>query len=107
MKTGLSHVGQREPSVIPGFGITLGFTTFFLCAIVLIPLMTSVVVRSYGWTILLPLIQARVLGHMTIGELMSIRPLVRRPRRYLSLDASEPRTVGVFRISRLRCGAAT
>jgi sulfate transport system permease protein len=39
MKTGLLKIGrQREPSVIPGFGITLGFTTFFLCAIVLIPL---------------------------------------------------------------------
>ena len=29
---------QREPNVLPGFGITLGFTTFFLCAIVLLPL---------------------------------------------------------------------
>ena len=28
----------RLPSVLPGFGLTLGFTTFFLSAIVLIPL---------------------------------------------------------------------
>jgi sulfate transport system permease protein len=28
----------REPSVLPGFGLTLGFTTFFLGAIVLLPL---------------------------------------------------------------------
>jgi sulfate/thiosulfate transport system permease protein len=43
--------GQRDPSVIPGFGITLGFTTFFLCAIVLLPL-TALVMRSAGmeWT---------------------------------------------------------
>ena len=35
MAAGMKNVGQREPNVIPGFGITLGFTTFFLCAIVL------------------------------------------------------------------------
>jgi sulfate transport system permease protein len=28
----------RERSVLPGFGLTLGFTSFFLCAIVLLPL---------------------------------------------------------------------
>jgi sulfate/thiosulfate transport system permease protein len=28
----------REPSVLPGFGLTLGFSTFFLSAVVLIPL---------------------------------------------------------------------
>jgi len=27
-----------QPSVLPGFGLTFGFTTFFLSAIVLIPL---------------------------------------------------------------------
>ena len=27
----------RAPSILPGFGITLGFSTFFLSAIVLIP----------------------------------------------------------------------
>ena len=40
-------VGQREPNVIPGFGITLGFTTFFLCAIVLIPL-AALVLKAGG-----------------------------------------------------------
>jgi ABC-type sulfate transport system permease component len=28
----------RKPSVLPGFGLTFGFTTFFLSAIVLLPL---------------------------------------------------------------------
>jgi sulfate transport system permease protein len=32
----------RSPSILPGFGITLGFSTFFLSAIVLIPLMALV-----------------------------------------------------------------
>ena len=27
-----------QPSILPGFGLTFGFTTFFLSAIVLIPL---------------------------------------------------------------------
>ena len=36
---------RRERSVIPGFSITLGFTTFFLCAIVLLPL-TALVMKS-------------------------------------------------------------
>ena len=28
----------RQPSILPGFGLTLGFTTFFLSAVVLLPL---------------------------------------------------------------------
>jgi sulfate/thiosulfate transport system permease protein len=28
----------RQPSILPGFGLTLGFTTFFLSAVVLMPL---------------------------------------------------------------------
>lgn len=28
----------RQPSVIPGFGLTMGFTVFYLCLIVLLPL---------------------------------------------------------------------
>ena len=28
----------RQPSILPGFGLTLGFTTFFLSALVLLPL---------------------------------------------------------------------
>ena len=38
---------RREPSVIPGFGITFGFTTFFLCALVLLPL-SALVVKGAG-----------------------------------------------------------
>jgi sulfate transport system permease protein len=41
------NAGQREPNVIPGFGITLGFTTFFLCAIVLLPL-SALVLKAAG-----------------------------------------------------------
>ena len=36
---------RRSPTVLPGFGITFGFTTFFLCAIVLLPL-TALVMRG-------------------------------------------------------------
>ena len=38
---------RREPSVIPGFGITFGFTTFFLCALVLLPL-SALVAKGAG-----------------------------------------------------------
>jgi sulfate transport system permease protein len=38
---------KRERSVIPGFGITFGFSTFFLCAVVLLPL-TALVMRGAG-----------------------------------------------------------
>ena len=41
----------REPSVLPGFGLTLGFSTFFLSAIVLLPLAALVLkTASMGWT---------------------------------------------------------
>jgi sulfate transport system permease protein len=43
----MRSVGQREPNVIPGFGITLGFTTFFLSAIVLLPL-SALVLKAAG-----------------------------------------------------------
>ena len=43
----MKNVGQREPNVIPGFGITLGFTTFFLSAIVLLPL-SALVLKAGG-----------------------------------------------------------
>jgi len=43
----MKNVAQREPNVIPGFGITLGFTTFFLCAIVLLPL-SALVLKAGG-----------------------------------------------------------
>ena len=38
----------KQPSVLPGFGLTIGFTTFFLCAIVLLPLAALVVVATSG-----------------------------------------------------------
>jgi len=40
----------RQPSILPGFGLTLGFSSFFLCALVLIPL-TALVMKtaSMGW----------------------------------------------------------
>jgi sulfate transport system permease protein len=38
---------RRERSVLPGFGLTLGFTTFFLTAIVLLPL-TALVMKGAG-----------------------------------------------------------
>ena len=43
----MKNAGRREPNVIPGFGITLGFTTFFLSAIVLIPL-AALVLKAAG-----------------------------------------------------------
>ncbi len=40
----------REPSVLPGFGLTLGFSTFFLSAIVLLPLAALILkTASMGW----------------------------------------------------------
>ena len=40
----------KQPSVLPGFGLTLGFSTFFLCAIVLIPLAALVMkTATMGW----------------------------------------------------------
>jgi len=41
----------RQPSVLPGFGLTFGFTTFFLSAIVLLPLAALVLAAaSMTWT---------------------------------------------------------
>src|SRR5512138_570669 len=43
--------GFRQPSILPGFGLTLGFTTFFLSAIVLLPLAALVVKgSSLSWS---------------------------------------------------------
>lgn len=42
---------SRQHSVLPGFGLTLGYTTFALSAIVLLPLAAMVVKASgMGWT---------------------------------------------------------
>src|SRR5687768_14896936 len=40
----------RQPSILPGFGLTLGFSTFFLSAIVLLPLAALVMkTATMGW----------------------------------------------------------
>ena len=40
----------RQPSILPGFGLTLGFSTFFLSALVLMPLAALVVkAGTMGW----------------------------------------------------------
>ncbi|MCL4720540.1 MAG: sulfate ABC transporter permease subunit CysT [Gammaproteobacteria bacterium] len=42
--------GFRDPSVLPGFGLTLGFSTFFLSAIVLLPLAALILkTASMSW----------------------------------------------------------
>lgn len=47
----------RKPSVLPGFGLTLGFTTFFLSALVLIPLAALVLKASaLSWSDLLSIL---------------------------------------------------
>ena len=41
----------REPSILPGFGLTLGFTTFFLSVLVLLPLAALVMrVGAISWS---------------------------------------------------------
>ncbi|TLY68314.1 MAG: sulfate ABC transporter permease subunit CysT [Gammaproteobacteria bacterium] len=41
----------RQPSVLPGFGLTFGFTTFFLSAIVLLPLAAlALAAASMHWS---------------------------------------------------------
>ena len=48
MKGALARLRRR--SIIPGFGLTLGFTIFYLSAIVLVPLAaTFVKTSSMGW----------------------------------------------------------
>ena len=41
----MTAASLRQPSILPGFGLTLGFSVFFLCALVLIPL--GVYLASY------------------------------------------------------------
>src|SRR4030043_23223 len=41
---------QKRHSVLPGFGLTLGFSLFYLCLVVLIPLAAlALKAASYGW----------------------------------------------------------
>jgi sulfate transport system permease protein len=53
-----------QPSVLPGFGLTFGFTTFFLSAIVLIPLaaLISMAAASSGHEFLHTVLSARALA---------------------------------------------
>jgi sulfate transport system permease protein len=40
----------RQPSILPGFGLTLGFSTFFLSAVVLLPLAALIMkTATMGW----------------------------------------------------------
>ncbi|MCA1968514.1 MAG: sulfate ABC transporter permease subunit CysT [Rhizobium sp.] len=50
MTTGQMMKNWRQPSILPGFGLTLGYTIFYLTAIILIPLV-GLVWRSasLGW----------------------------------------------------------
>lgn len=54
----------RQPNVLPGFGLTFGFTTFFLCALVLLPLAALVLVTaSMHWSDFVHVVfSARALG---------------------------------------------
>jgi len=54
----------RKPSVLPGFGLTFGFTTFFLSAIVLLPLAALVFsAASMHWSDFLHVVSSpRALG---------------------------------------------
>lgn len=54
----------RKPSVLPGFGLTFGFTTFFLSAIVLLPLAALVLAAaSMHWSEFLAVVSSpRALG---------------------------------------------
>ena len=41
---------ERRHSVLPGFGLTLGFSLFYLCLVVLIPLAAlALKAASFGW----------------------------------------------------------
>src|SRR4030066_1341941 len=41
---------ERRHSVLPGFGFTLGFSLFYLCLVVLIPLAAlALKAASFGW----------------------------------------------------------
>lgn len=54
----------RQPSVLPGFGLTLGFTTFFLSAIVLLPLAALVAAAGsmHAKDLLHVVLSARAIG---------------------------------------------
>lgn len=48
--TGRLMKNWRQPSILPGFGLTLGYTITYLTLIILIPLAALVVrTASLGW----------------------------------------------------------
>src|SRR5664279_2166249 len=48
---GASSLALRKPSVLPGFGLTLGFTLVYLSLIVLIPLAALILkTAGLGWS---------------------------------------------------------
>jgi sulfate transport system permease protein len=60
----------RQPSILPGFGLTLGFTTFFLSAIVLLPLAALVVKgSSLTWSQMLHVLLEPARGGLVPAEL--------------------------------------
>src|SRR5579862_3198485 len=54
----------RQPNVLPGFGLTFGFTTFFLSALVLLPLAALILMTaSMHWSELVAVVSSpRALG---------------------------------------------
>ncbi|MCX8999765.1 sulfate ABC transporter permease subunit CysT [Rhizobiaceae bacterium BDR2-2] len=64
----------RQPSVIPGFGLTLGFTIFYLSAVVLIPLAGLGIRSAYmGWDDFWRLVtDERLLGALRVSFVTSL-----------------------------------
>lgn len=60
----MARSGFRQPSVLPGFGLTLGFTTFFLSSLVLLPLAALLLMAaSMHWADFVRVVtSARALG---------------------------------------------
>ncbi|MGH8148654.1 MAG: sulfate ABC transporter permease subunit CysT [Steroidobacteraceae bacterium] len=60
----MARSGFHQPSVLPGFGLTLGFTTFFLSSLVLLPLAALLLMAgSMHWADFVRVVtSARALG---------------------------------------------
>ena len=58
----------RQPSVLPGFGLTFGFTTFFLSFLVLLPLAALVLAAaSMSWGEFIAVVTSpRALGSLSL-----------------------------------------
>ena len=92
-------VSFRQPTILPGFGLTFGFTTFFLSAIVLLPLAALVLTaalactgRDFVHTVLSP----RALGSYRLSFGASLLAATHQPRVRLHhrLDAGALRVPG-------------